>query len=287
MRKLAQVDGIQAFITIYTNVVTAQMPLADALHVPALSTVESPGLVSKSQYSFAHSPTITVQMPIVKKYWQAAGYKRVAVALGNNALGLTIAPYIKSAASDLGMDYSEVFFDLTATDYRGLIAKIKDFNPDVMLVAAQGSVAETTMIRQIRELGLTMPLFLPTNNFQEANWRNALGTAVEGLYLVGPNVTEETSGPFVRAFRAKNNQDPTYISAQVYDLVSIYANAIGQAGYNGPAIRDAIANLRGVKSVMGGMIVMGADHFSVNGAIKIWRVTGGKLVDAQLPTKRR
>jgi len=157
----------------------------------------------------------------------------------------------------------------------------------VMLVAAQGSVAETTMIRQIRELGLTMPLFLPTNNFQEANWRNALGTAVEGLYLVGPNVTEETSGPFVRAFRAKNNQDPTYISAQVYDLVSIYANAIGQAGYNGPAIRDAIANLRGVKSVMGGMIVMGADHFSVNGAIKIWRVTGGKLVDAQLPTKRR
>ena len=32
MRKLVQVDGVQAIITIYTNVVTAQMPLADQLN---------------------------------------------------------------------------------------------------------------------------------------------------------------------------------------------------------------------------------------------------------------
>lgn len=285
MRKLAQVDGIQAFITIYTNVVTAQMPLADALKVTTLSTVESPGLVSKSQFSFAHSPTITIQVPILRDFWKASGYKRLAAAFGNNALGQIIAPYVKAAAGEIGMEYSEVFFDLGVSDYRGLVSKIKEFAPDVLFVAAQGSVGETTMIRQLRELGVNAPLFLPTNNFQEANWRNAVGPLIEGLYLLGPNVDEATSPAFVHAFHAKTGQDPTYISAQIYDLIGIYAYAIGQAGYNGDAIRAAIANLKGVKSVMGGQIVMGPDHYSVNGSIKLWRVTDGKLAPA-VPRKR-
>lgn len=36
-RKLTQVDGVQAVMTIYTNVVEAQIPLADRLHVPSIS----------------------------------------------------------------------------------------------------------------------------------------------------------------------------------------------------------------------------------------------------------
>src|SRR5258708_1707659 len=39
MRKLVQVDGVAAIATVFTNVVTAQMPLGDQLKVPTLSTV--------------------------------------------------------------------------------------------------------------------------------------------------------------------------------------------------------------------------------------------------------
>src|SRR5579872_1851228 len=34
MRKLVQVDGVQAIVTIFTNVVTAQIPLAEQVKVP-------------------------------------------------------------------------------------------------------------------------------------------------------------------------------------------------------------------------------------------------------------
>jgi ABC-type branched-subunit amino acid transport system substrate-binding protein len=187
MRKLVQVDGVQAIITIYTNVVTAQIPLADQLKVPTLSTVESPGLVSKSQFSFAHSQTIANEAPLLHDYWKSKGYKRLAGLYGNNALGLLIEPAVKGAALDNGMQYTEAFFDLDATDYRGTAAKVKDFNPDAIFIAAQGSTGEQQMIKQVRELGVTAPMFSPSNTYNEAPWRAAVGSYADTVLFAGLN----------------------------------------------------------------------------------------------------
>ena len=43
MRKVVQVDGVQVIMTIFTNVVSAQMPLSQQFKVPLLSPVEAPG----------------------------------------------------------------------------------------------------------------------------------------------------------------------------------------------------------------------------------------------------
>jgi len=66
----------------------------------------------------------------------------------------------------------------------------------------------------------------------------------------------------------------------------MYAWAIGQAGYNGEAIRNALATLKGVRSVLGGTITMGPDHYSLNGAISLWQPQGGKLVKVTIPRSR-
>ena len=283
MRKLVQVDGVQAIITIYTNVVTAQIPLSDQLKVPTLSTVESPGLVSKSQYSFAHSQTIANEAPILHDYWKAKGYKRLAALYGNNALGLLIAPAVKAAALDDGMQYSETFFDLDATDYRGTAAKVKDFNPDAIFIAAQGSTGEQQMIKQVRELGITAPMFSPSNTYNEAPWRAAVGTYADTVLFAGLNLDEATSRDFIRAYEARSNgPHPTYFAAEAYDLVQMYAYAIGQGGYTGEGIRNALAALKGVRSVIGGTITMGPDHYSLNGAISLWEPRAGKLVKVDI-----
>src|SRR5258707_1240580 len=47
MRKVVQVDGVQAVQTIYTNIVTAQIPLAEQAKVPFLCTVETSVLANK------------------------------------------------------------------------------------------------------------------------------------------------------------------------------------------------------------------------------------------------
>ncbi len=124
MRKLVDVDGVQAILTIFTNVVTAQMPLADQLKIPMLSTVETSGLVSKSQYSFAHSQAIAQEAPLMQAYWKQHGTKRVFAFYGNNAYGQNVAVPIKAAAQAAGVSaYDEAFFDMNDTDYRGVIAR--------------------------------------------------------------------------------------------------------------------------------------------------------------------
>jgi ABC-type branched-subunit amino acid transport system substrate-binding protein len=258
--------------------VTAQIPLADQLKIPTLSTVESPGLVSKSQYSFAHSQTIANEAPLFREYWKAAGYKKLAALFANNALGQLIQPVVKAAAQDNGIDYTEAFFDLNASDYRGIVAKVKEYNPDAIFISAQGSTAETTMIKQLRELGVNAQMFSPSNTYNEASWRSAVGPYADGVMFAGLHLDEDLSRDFIRAYQARAGVHPTYIAAEVYDIIQMYAFAIGRAGYNGEAIRNVLATMKDVRSVMGGTIVMGPDHYSLNGGISLWKPQNGKLV---------
>jgi branched-chain amino acid transport system substrate-binding protein len=284
MRKLVQVDGCAAVVTIYTNVVTAQIPLADQLRVPTLSTVESPGLVSKSQFSFAHSQTIAEEAPLLHDYWKFRNYKRLYALYGNNALGLLIQPAVKEAALGDRMAYAESFFDLDATDFRGIAAKLKDFNPDAIFIAAQGSTAEQTMIKQVRELNTTAPMFSPSNTYNEAQWRNGVGAYADTVQFAGLNLDENGARDFIRAYEARSGgPHPTYFAAEAYDLIQMYAYCIARGGYTGEGIRNALATLKGVHSILGGTITMGADHYSLNGAISLWQPQGGKLVKAAFP----
>jgi hypothetical protein len=61
-------------------------------------------------------------------------------------------------------------------------------------------------------------------------------------------------------------------------VIKIFAYAIDRAGYNGPAIRDVIANLKGLPSVLGSSITMGPDHYTIFTTAALWRVKAGKLV---------
>ena len=68
MRKLAQVDGVKAMLTIFTNVVTAQIPLADQLQMPTVGIVEAPGIVYKSSYVFAHGVRTSKVDPLLSAF---------------------------------------------------------------------------------------------------------------------------------------------------------------------------------------------------------------------------
>ncbi len=143
MRKLIQVDGVQAILTIYTNVVTAQIPLADQLHVPFLSPAQTPGLMSRSPYSFAHAETVSATGGIFATYWKRIHAKKIYALNPNNAIGPVYSAAWKAAAASAGAEYAESSFNYGDNDYRGLVARVKDNNPDQIIVSAQG-VGSTT-----------------------------------------------------------------------------------------------------------------------------------------------
>jgi branched-chain amino acid transport system substrate-binding protein len=285
MRKLVQADGVQAIVTVFTNVVTAQMPLGDQLKVPTLSTVQTPGLVSRSQYSFANSQTVAAQAALLRGFWKANGYRRIFAFFGNNAFGQLVEPIVKGEVAAAGAEYGEAFLDLDGTDFRGPIARAKDYAPDGVFIYGQGSTAETTAIKQIRELGITVPIFNGSNSFYDKAWREACGPYSEKMYFTGVNVDPKAGRDFIRAFKAKEGHPPSYQAGQLYDSVRMYAWAIAKGGYTGEGIRGALLALAGeVPSVFGGGITMGADHYTVSAAVALWQVRSGNEV--KVPTAR-
>jgi branched-chain amino acid transport system substrate-binding protein len=282
LRKLVQVDGVQAVMTIYTNVATAQIPLADQLKVPIIAPVEAPGVMSAGQYSFAHAVGFADVGPLLTRYWKQVRAKRIFAFLGNNGYGHTVAPAVRDAVRGSGADYDEAFVDLDATDYRGSVVRAKEYNPDQIIISVQGGAPETSIVRQCRELGITCQLVNPSDFYQSKSWREGAGPYAEGMIFGGLYVNPAISRDFIRGYRAKVGSDPVYGAAEVYNMVKIMAYAIGKAGYNGEAIRSALLNLRGVPSVFGGTLEMRPNHYTKISAIGLFRVRAGNLVPIPL-----
>jgi len=278
MRKVIQVDGVQCIFTIATNVVAAQLPLADQLKIPTMSLVETPGLFAKSEYSFAVAPTWGLYLPMMVAYWKAHGVKRVYGMLTNNSFGQLQSTALRTALPAIGAQYDESLLDTDQTDFRGIVARAKDAAPDIILISGQGSTIEINAIKQIRELGVKVQIWNLGQNFTSGFYRQAIGPYSEGLYYGGVYLDPNDSPKFAKAYKALVGYPPAYPAGDAYDLIHIYAYAITKAGYNGEGIRNVIASLKGLPSVLGGTITMGPDHFTVFSTSGYFQVRNGKLV---------
>jgi branched-chain amino acid transport system substrate-binding protein len=278
MRKVVQVDGAQAVLTIFTNVVTAQMPLAEQLKVPILSTIETPGLVSKNPYAFAHAASIGTKGKLFGQYWKSHNVKRVYGFIINNAFGPFMSTIAKQAAQNAGTEYAESSFNDGDTDYRGLVARAKEFNPDGVFISQLGGVSGAVILRQVREAGMNATAYLPGIFYDEESFRNAVGPYAENtMIMAGITLDPVAAKQFISAFRIRTGHIPTYQAGEQYDIIQMFAAAIRRGGYNGEAIRNQLAVMKGVPSLFGGQIVMDPDHYSIPSSDTLWRVVKGKL----------
>jgi len=216
--------------------------------------------------------------PVLTSFWRAQHVKRVFAFFSDNAFGQQFSPLARAVAQAAGADYTPAFLDLTTSDYRGIAVRAKEYAPDAILVAAQGGQAETTAIRQIRELGVRAPMYNAAVFFQERSWREAVGAYSEGMYFAGVAVPDGVAHAFIAAYRAKTGFTPDYNAAQLYDMVKMYAAAIAKSSYDGQAIRNVLATSTGVPSVFGGTISMGPNHYTITSSVGLWQVRSGRLV---------
>jgi branched-chain amino acid transport system substrate-binding protein len=277
-RKVVQVDAVQAIMNIYTNVVTAQIPLADELKIPALSTVESPGLFAKSEYSFSHAPTWGITLPLMTAYWKAHNIKRVYGLLTNSAIGQLQTARLKASVAEIGGEYGDALLDPAQTDYRGAVARARDAGAEVIMITGQGSTTDSNTVKQIKEMGLKSEIWSFGQSYTSKSFHDAVGPYAEGMVFGGLYLDPNVSNKFARAYRDRVGYIPAYNAGENYDIIKMYAYAFGKVGYNAEAIRNTIATLKGVPSVLGGTITMGTDHYTEFSFAGLWRVKTGKLV---------
>ena len=265
MRKVVQVDGVQAILTIFTNVVSAQMPLAQQFKVPLLSPVEAPGLTAKSgNWVFAHSSLLSRNLPLLEQRWKNKGVKRIFGFYPNTP----IAPYgsglIQAAADRIGAVHENVLFKLGDTDFRSLIIRAKAFNPDAIMIWGHGTPDEGVIMKQARELGVTTQMYNGSATPTVKSYREAAGKAMDGLIYSGFKYDRASAQRLIDDYKAKLGFEPDFAALEVYDMINMVAGGIKANGYDGEGIRKYVATLKDFKSVGGGLVSMDADGQTEN-----------------------
>jgi branched-chain amino acid transport system substrate-binding protein len=170
-----------------------------------------------------------------------------------------------------GQVFDPVAYSGGDQDFRAVLTRIRSLRPDAIF--ATGYYTEAAIIvRQARELGMTMPILGGDGWVGEPlkNGREALKNTFISNHYSGDNPAPVVQN-FVKNYRAKFGHEPDSIAALAYDAVKVLADAATRAGStDGPKLRDALAatDLAGVT----GRLKMN-DHRNVDKPAVIQEVT--------------
>ncbi len=244
----------------------AVAPLAEARQTVLISpSATSPKVTDAGDFVFRVIPSGSLRAKVLAEYiYNDRGLRKLAALYIDNEGGIGGSSAFKAQFTQLGgtVALAETY-PPGATDVRAQLAKIKAAGVDGVIV---GSYPPDTVVvmKQARELGLTLPLFFTTESPQNPEVLREAGEAANGAtYILAAAATGAAPDTFARAYEAKFNHKPEIFAAEGYDVMRLIAAALAAAGPapSGPAIRDF---LYGVKNYAG---ASGTITFDRNGDV--------------------
>lgn len=200
------------------------------------------------------------------------GLKRPAVIHLNTDWGKASKDLFTQAAQKMGAEIVATEGYLPdERDFRSTLTRIKQSNPDGLVLESYYSDG-ALIVRQAREAGITLPI-AAVGSVYSPKFIELGGDAVEGVYTESeffPDDSRPEVQAFVRAFKAKYNEEPDAFNVFAYDAMMLSAEVLRQFGSDRASFRTGIEKIRDVPSVIFGRI-------SFNPATR--RVAGAQVTD--------
>jgi len=258
-RKLIQQDKIVGFVAgSYSTPTRAVAPIFQDNEIPLISAYAvHPDITKAGNYCFRNGFLGTVE-------GKSAAYvsvkmlnaKKIALLTSDNDFGRTLAKgfndYINNSATDAKIVYSQTY-PFSEKDFKPYLSKIKEIGPDLLF--ASGYYFQTgPVVNQAREMGLTMNI-IGEEGADSPKFLEIAGKAAEGFVIV-TNLNRDDPRPEVQAFLKEYEKryaiQPDMVGASDYDGFMIIVDGIKRSGsLKGPAIRDAIANIKDFNGLTG------------------------------------
>jgi len=164
------------------------------------------------------------------------------------------------------------------SDFKSQLTAIKATNPSVLYVPGYYTDIGQIAI-QARDLGITVPL-LGGDGWESPKLIEIGGKALEGCFYTNhyfygdPKPVVST---FVQKYKERYGQTPDSLAALGYDAMKTLADAMKRAAkLDGPSLRDAIAQTKGLVGVTG-TINIDADRNATGKALVIEEIRNGQL----------
>jgi len=290
IQKLVNVDKVLAIVgPQWDEPASIAVPLSLDLKIPIISPNSSPQVEEKvsSPYFFGTFYSDEVGIKAILKFAKEKGYKRIAIV---QPAGFGFWKYTSDLMKNNAREYDveivseEYGNDLANTDYKTLIAKAKQSNPDAVF----GSYAdlECLFIQQAKNQGLNVPLLSTGSAGTPKALANCAETLEGSLYYSTPGLDSKYA-EFEKAYTARFGSKPLSPSAVTsYDAMLVTAEAMRKAvesdeELNREGIMNEIAKIKFTKGSSmpeivfdeKGFVITKADAFMMKG------VRGGEMVE--------
>jgi branched-chain amino acid transport system substrate-binding protein len=297
LRKLAGDDKVLAVAgPLTSSAAEVTFPVANEMKVVATSQASSKPGVAKLNRPWAFRNTIDESVlgrTTVPYFKKAFSIKNVAIIFdAKDATAATVGGKIMPALmKENGIEVlnadAPLSFNTGDLDVSAQVTKMKALNPDGVVVSADYSQA-VTVIREMKRQGLLKPVVGATQLIS-----SAILKAAPEIPIIAPATfyaTMEGTRPqeFVQALQPLLRKtsglppeiEPSMYDANIYEIVSIYVDAIKTAGVTGKPedleadrtkIRDYMASLNGFQG-LGGPISFNED----GDAIKAFYIVQGE-----------
>jgi branched-chain amino acid transport system substrate-binding protein len=164
------------------------------------------------------------------------------------------------------------------SDFRSQLTALKATNPSMIYVPGYYTDIGQIAI-QARDLGITVPL-LGGDGWESPRLIEIGGKSLEGCiytnhYFYGDSNPVVSS--FVQKYKERYGQTPDSLAALGYDAMKTLADAMKRAAkLDGPSLRDAIAQTKGLVGVTG-TINIGPDRNAMGKSLVIEEIKNGQL----------
>ncbi|MBK9515909.1 MAG: ABC transporter substrate-binding protein [Anaeromyxobacter sp.] len=198
------------------------------------------------------------------------GLTKVGVLTSNTGFGKAGKEQLEKLAPEFGVQIlvSETY-DKAATDLTAEVTKVKAAGVQA-LVNWSIEPAQAIVIKNARQLGLTIPIF-QSHGFGNIQYVKAAGAAAEGVVFPMGRVVVAEALPekhpqkqvlvaYKKAYEARFKEDVSGFGGYAYDALLLLSQAVKAAGTEREAVRSAVEKLSGVVGVSGTFGFSPTDH---------------------------
>jgi branched-chain amino acid transport system substrate-binding protein len=237
-------------------------------------TNSHPNFTKGGDYIWSNSVSQADEQPRLAKYAADLGFKRLAVLYLNTDWGRASQNLFGEAAKSLGVEVvASEGYQPDEKDFRSTLVRVRDAKPDgIVLISYYADGALIT--RQIRSVGLTTPI-VASGSVYSPKFIELAGDAANGVFSESnffPGDARPEVQAFVTKFRARYNEEPDDFNAVAYDTIVLLAAVIEKYGPDRKAIRDGLAEIKDVPSVIYGKATFDPETRRVAGARAVYLV---------------
>ncbi|MDO8564663.1 MAG: ABC transporter substrate-binding protein [bacterium] len=241
-RKLIDIDNVPAVIAGPGSTANlAVAPLFEGSKTLFFPISNTPKLNSAGEYIFKLLHDVDFEIKPTVDFMYAKGIRRAGVlydsASDSNTAGAKLfqTEFVKAGGEVV---FFEGFDSKTINDFRTQLTTLKSVKPDALYFITVGKSAGVA-VRQMRELGLTLPLF-GWSGLNDGEFFAGAGAHAEGLTIIdqpfsclGTAEAREYCALYAARFEGRV---PQVFGAVAYDLLFLFVDAFETNGIEGPEI---------------------------------------------------